>query len=171
VWQNWQQQERLDLAARYDGAIAEVRDGDAANALQRLEGMADESRDSYRLLASFQAARLRAEAGDLDGALTLYDRLAADGDVPEAWREAARLLGAQRAVGERPRGEVEERLAPLLQEGAVYRPLALETAAAAALSDGDLAGARERLETLTGLADAPPQILQRAAQLLETLGS
>lgn len=171
LWQDWQQDRRLQLAATYGSAVEEARTGDAVAALGRLEAMTDGSRASYGLLASFQAARLRAEAGDLDGALTQWDRLATDGDVPESWRSVARLLAAQHAVGARPRDEVVERLAPLLEEGSVYRPLALETAAMADLAAGDVAAARERLQTLTSLTDAPPQMLQRAAQLLETIGA
>ncbi len=169
LWQQWQQDQRLELAARYEAALAEAAGGDAVSALAQLEEMTGEGYQSYGLLAGFQAAALRVEAGDLDGAIAEWDALAEDDGVPAPWRGAARLLAAQHAVGERPREEVEARLAPLLEPESVYRPAALELAALAALAAGDTAGARARLETLTAMAEAPPQLANRAAQLLAVL--
>jgi hypothetical protein len=171
LWQQWQAQERLELAERYRTAMAEAAGGDAVAGLDQLEALASDSEESYGLLAAFQAARLRAEAGDLDGALATWDRLAQDDGLPRAWREAARLLAVQHAIGNRPRGEVDERLAPLLEQDAVYRPAALELAALNALAAEDVEGAREYLQTLSQLSDAPPQLRERAAQLLAAIGS
>lgn len=171
LWQQWQQDARLDLAQRYGDALAAAAGDDAVAGLNRLEALAAEPEESYGLLAGFQAARLRAEAGDLEGALTAWDRIAEDADVPQAWREAARLLAVQHAIGSRPLAEVEARLDPLLAEGAVYRPAALELAALAALAAEDAAGARAYLQTLSQLSEAPPQLRERAAQLLAVLDS
>lgn len=170
LWQQWQASERLEMAEAYTEALAEAADGDAVAGLERFEALAGEAELSYGLLAAFQAARLRAEAGDLDGALAAWDRIAGNDSLPDAWQGAARLLAAQHAVGARPAAEVEERLAPLLEDGSVYRPAALEVAALAALAEGRIETARERLQSLTQIAQAPPQLLERAAQLLEVLG-
>ena len=170
-WQQWQQDQRLALAARYEAALSQAAAGDSVAALSALEEMAGSSSQSYGLLAGFQAARLRAEAGDLEGALAVWDRLAGDSAVPASWQGAARLLAAQHAIGQRDRAEIEGRLAPLLEGASLYRPAALELAALAALAEGDVEAARSQLETLTQLGDAPPQILNRAARLLESLGT
>ncbi|WP_162906804.1 tetratricopeptide repeat protein [Algihabitans albus] len=169
IWQQWQQDERLASATRYQAALTQAAAGDSVTALSSFEEMAANSRESYGLLAAFQAARLRVEAGDLDGALTAWDRLADDTSIPSSWRGAARLLASQHALGERDRAEVEQRLAPLLEPGSIYRPAALELAALAALDEGDVEGARAQLETLTQLNEAPQQILNRAARLLDSL--
>jgi hypothetical protein len=112
---------------------------------------------------------VRAEAGDVDGAVAAWDRLAADGGIDDVYRDLARLLAAMHLVENAPADEVGRRLAPLDAGDNPWRFFARELKAALALKSGGRAEARQLLQGLADDAGTPQGTRARAGELLSAL--
>ncbi|MEX0759477.1 MAG: tetratricopeptide repeat protein [Tistlia sp.] len=168
AYESWRESERQDAANAYVAALAQV-EGDAVAALASLETQAAPGKDGYGLLAALQAARLRASAGDLEGALAEWEAIRDSGDLPRFYRDMAGLLIVQHRFEQASAEQLDADLAPLLDPASPVRPAALELAALLALREGDHATARTRLSELTDDSATPLALRQRATQLLGTL--
>jgi hypothetical protein len=168
AWQAWDFEQRMERSDRYAAALDQLRAGDQAAAAAALAELAA-SGGGYAVLASFEQAGLKAESGDVAGAIALWDQLARDDTAGPAFRGLAILLSVAHQIDNGDPGALEARLQPLLEQGNPFRPSAVELTAALALRAGDTARARE---LYTGLADdraAPTGLRTRAAQMLEAL--
>lgn len=168
AYEAWQESERREAADAYAAAIAQVGD-DPAAALNALDPLAAPGEEGYGLLAALQAARLRAEAGDLEGAVADWTAIRDAENLPRVYRDVAGLLIVQHRFGTAPADQLEADLAPLLDPASPVRAMALELTALLALREGDRATARDRLTELTDDATTPLALRQRATQLLGTL--
>lgn len=168
AYESWQAEQRREAADAYATALGRA-DSDPVAALEALEGQAAPGEDGYGLLAALQAARLRAAAGDLEGAVADWEAIRDAGELPRVYRDMAGLLIVQHRFRQADAEQLEADLAPLLDPGSPVRPMALEMAALLALREGDIATARSRLKELTDDAATPLALRQRATQLLGTL--
>ena len=126
--------------------------------------------EGYRTLARLRAAALKADAGDLPGALALWDQVSADEAADPQLRNIANLLWVQHEVDHGDPAAVQGRLAPLIAPGNPWRPMALESQAWLLLRTGETDKARDVLRQLTGDPMAPPGVRSRAGYLLQGLG-
>ena len=100
-------------------------------------------------------------------AVSVYDRLVADGDVDQHLRDLARLLAAQAMLELGTANEdVAQRLVPLLTDDNPWRHSARELRGALALQEGDIETATREFTALSDDLTAPPGIRARAAELL-----
>jgi hypothetical protein len=170
VWQYQQASARAAEGARYAAAMAQAERGDTVAAGQTLEALARDAGRGYATLARLYEADLLAKNGDIDGALTRYDAIAADSGVDPLFRDLAVLLGGTQRVDRDDPASVIQRLQPLLADTNAWRFSARELAGVAALRAGNAAEARTQLTRLADDAVAPPGVRARAAELLKTLG-
>ncbi len=168
AYESWRESERREAANLYAAAL-ESAEGEPVAALETLERQAAPADDGYGLLAALQAARLRATAGDVEGAVADWEAIRDAGDLPRIYRDMAGLLIVQHLFDEAPAEQLEADLAPLLDPVSAVRPAALELAALLALREGDVATARSRLAELTDDSATPLGLRQRATQLLDSL--
>jgi hypothetical protein len=166
-WQRYSENRQAERARQYESALQLIAAGDAkaGDQLQALAG----GGDGYAALARLQAAALKAKAGDVAGAVDIYEQLAADSGVDAHLRDLAVILLALHTADTAAPEALAKRLEPLTAAGNPWRYTALEITAVLARRNGDMARAEQ---ILTGLADdleAPQGLRQRATEMLAAL--
>ena len=154
-----------EAGAKYEAALQLSRDGKSAESEAALGDIAKTGPAGYALLARFRAAS-ESSARDPDGAVKIYDALAADNAADATLRELAKLRAAFLRVDKADAGEIQRRLEPLAQAGQPFRNSARELLALAAFKRNDLDAAGKWLDMIVIDAQAPADIRQRAEALL-----
>ncbi len=179
-WQFWQARQARERGAVAAGYMTALRDSsspgvdaatsDRAKALAEFLNIGQTGPEGYRTLARLSAAALKANGGDVPGALGLWDQVSADEQADPQLRDVANLLWVQHQVDTGDPPAVQGRLAPLIAPGNPWRPLALESQAWLLLRTGETDKARDVLRQLATDATAPPDVRGRAGGLLTQLG-
>lgn len=170
AWQGWQEERQADLSDRYATALDHLEAGDSAAGQEVLSGLIGDDEAGYGILAAFQQARVMIEADDLDGAVAVWDQVAANQDVPKAFRDVATLTSVLHQLDSGEPAALAERLAPLVEPGQAFRASALELSALVALRRSDKAAARDFYGQVADNLEAPPAMRARATQMLDALG-
>ena len=165
AWRGQQAKQAEGVASEYLTAIAAGAGGQAA-----LDRLAETGPPGYRALAELQAASLRAQANDVPGALTAWERLANDPTADPLLRDLATLLWAQRQVDTGPADAVIARLQPLTAPTNAWRALALETQSWILTRTGQTEQARSILASLVVDTAAPEGVRGRSRAMLARLG-
>lgn len=180
-WQAWQWRKREqanDVAVMFldgmrksapppAGAAATASAGEAIGQFDKIAATGPEG---YRTLARLQAASLKANGGDLPGALALWDQISADTQADPLLRDVANLMWVEHQVDSGEPAAIEGRLAPMIGEGNPWRPLALEQQALLSLRTGQDGRARDIFKRLAADPTAPEGVRARAGGLLSRLG-
>ncbi len=168
-WRAYDLNRRSELSDRYAAALERAAGGDTAAALNALAEMSEADGSGYAGLAAFEEAKLRLESGDRDGAIALWDRIAAGSALGEGFRDVAALLSVMNQLDSGDPTTLRRRLQPLAADGAPFRASARELLALLALREGDRAGARELYTQIADDRAAPSGLRRRAAQMLAAL--
>lgn len=169
VWRNWQAEQRVALSDRYAAALEQLEAGDKDAGRESLAALVGEDETGYGILAAFQQAKVMVDAGDLDGAIAVWDRIGANDSIPKAFRDVATLTSVLHQMDDGDPAALTDRLAPMTGAGEAFRPSALELSALLALRRGDAAAAREFYTQVSDDLEAPPSLRARATQMLDTL--
>lgn len=175
-WQGWrwyQGRETARLATLYLDALRDAErppgaERDAARPL--LDQVIAQGDAGYRTLARLREAALKADSGDLAGALTLYNQVATDPGADPLLRDIATLHWATRQIDTGEPALLEARLAPLAAPDHPLRALAAEAQALLAIRQGRADDARTILKRLGQDVTAPDGVRGRANGLLAQLG-
>lgn len=175
-WQGWRWYETRRETAAATAFMAAHRAAEAEGAdlpamATRFEGLTAEAPGGYRVIALLRAAALKAETGDRDGALALYDRVTNDTAADPVYRDIASLMWVLRSMDTAEPAALAARLAPLQRPGAAFSASARELAALAQLRAGQSDEARRALEALAGDVTAPQAIRDRAGRVASGLAS
>ena len=170
-WRWWQGRQAAEAASGY---LAASRDAAAEGAdlkavADRFAALAAESPAGYRTLARLRAAALKAESGQRQEALALWEAVAADAAADPVLRDLATLLWGLHALDSGDPAAVEARLAPLVAPGGPWRASAEEIRALAALRRGETEAARRTLAALAADNEVPRGVRERAGRLLQGL--
>jgi hypothetical protein len=173
-WQGWRWHEQRQagqaaLAFMEIHRAAEAPGADLKAAGDRFAAIAQDSPEGYRLLARLRAAALKAETGDRDAALAMWDQVAADGRAPQIYRDLASLMWALHGLETQDPAALESRLAPLT--GGPWAASARELQALVAVRRGQPAEAKKTLEALAADVTAPQGVRERAGRVAAGLGS
>lgn len=172
AWNGWnwyQASQRAQAGDAFGAALAQAQ-ADKPGAIAALEQVAARGVAPYDGLARLRIARLKAEAGDKEGAAAAYQaavQAAHDADS----RELATLLKAMQAFDSARPEDLASELQPLLGKDRPWRPIALELLAAVALKQDDPSKARALLTELRDDSAASQGLRQRAGELLSALGA
>ncbi len=161
---------RRDEGIQFAAALGELEAGRPKSAAVAFKALADNTDSGYLALARLRAADALAEAGDMTGAVAIYDELAADGRAGLLYRELAALLAAERLLDRASTEELMQRLAPLVSGSGPWRPMAAELTALAHMRAGSRDAAREIFADLRDDRGAPNGVRSRAEELLASLG-
>jgi hypothetical protein len=169
-WLYWQEQAAREAGDIFVTASQLAEDGKYDEAAAKLGTLSDAT-GGYPALARLRAASLEAEAGRVDEARAAFDAIAADGSLPDAFRDIARLRGGYLALDAQDFDAATQRLKELVDEANVWRFLAQEGLALAAWKSGDLAQAREWANGIINGEGASSDIVSRARTLVELLNA
>ncbi|MDR3533208.1 MAG: tetratricopeptide repeat protein [Rhodopila sp.] len=172
LWGRWQRQQDAAAATTYVAAQNAVEQAGAArtDTIASLDRLAVTAPEGYKTLARLRAAGLKADAGDLPGAIALWNAVAADSSADRLLRDLASLLATQRELDHGDPAQLEARLKPLAEPGNAWSALAQEQLAMLDLRQGKVDDARKKLRMLSIDIDAPSGVRARAAALLAGLG-
>lgn len=172
LWTRWQTRQDADIAARYVAAMNAVQQAPAANSSDQigaLDQLAATAPEGYRTLARLRVGGLKADAGDLPGAVAQWDTVAADAAADPLLRDLASLLATQRQLDQADPAQLQARLQPLAQPGNPWSALAREQLAVLDLRLGKTVEAKTALQALSIDIGAPSGVRARAAALLAGL--
>lgn len=170
LWRNYQADERRAESARFAAALELVERGDNATAVNAFAALADDAGGGYALVARFHEAAARAETGDMQGAVAVYDGIVADGGADQVYRDLAALLAAMHLANIASAADMEARLQTLLADDNPWRFSARELVATVAVREGRTTAALDSFRELAEAVDAPPGVRARAQQMLNALG-
>jgi hypothetical protein len=176
AWKGWQwykAQQRAEVAGMFLAAlrVADRPDGaERAAALPKLAEVAARGEAGYRTLARLRAAGLKADAGDLPGALALWDEVAADRAADPVLRDVATLMWVMRQIDTGDPAVLEARLGPIAAANSPLRAMAAEAQALLALRQGRTEAAREALTRLSKDVTVPDGVRGRANGILAQIG-
>src|SRR5512146_2581991 len=94
-WQNYQQRQRQAQGVHYVAALALAREGKDAEAGAAFAELAKNANGGLAALAQLDSGAAKAQAGDVAGAIAVYDQLAANGSADPIFRDIATLLAAR----------------------------------------------------------------------------
>ena len=160
-------------SAEYSNATALLAEGRTADAAALFARLAENAGAGYRALSHFHQAALRAKAGDIAGAVALYDRLADDNTLDLALRGPAVFLPVMQllASGGTVSPERQKRLKDLVTNQPLWATAVNEILGILALETGDLEDARARFKKLADDIAAPAGARGRAARILAVIGT
>jgi hypothetical protein len=172
LWNRHKNQQDAAVAARYVAAQSALDQPGAAKAgqLAILDKLAADAPEGYRTLARMRAAGLKADAGDVPGALALWNAVAADSNADPLLRDLASLLATDHELDHGDPAQLEARLKPLAELGNPWATLAEEQLAMLDLRQGRVDEARKKLQVLTFDSNTPTGLRARASALLAGLG-
>ena len=168
-WRAYDRDQRGQLSDQFAAALDAAAAGDSTSAQESLRGLSDPASGGYQGLAAFEEARLRAENGDIAGAIAIWDRLAETSSLGQSLQTAAVVLSVLNQIDTGDVPSLRQRLEPLTAEGQAYRAAALEMSALLALREGDQEAARTLYGTLADDRNAPAGARARATQMLAAL--
>ena len=173
LWTRYQIQQDAAAATRYVAVQNAIEQPGTSKADQiaSLGQLAASAPEGYKTLARLRAAGLKADTGDLPGAIALWNAVAADSSADPLLRDFASLMATARELDRGDPVQIESRLKPLAEPGNAWSTLAREQLAMLDLRQGKLEDARQKLQMLTFDADAPSGLRARASALLAGLGS
>lgn len=176
-WEWWQTRRDASVAAAFVAATSAADATAIADPAVRptlgsaFDALAAGAPDGYRTLALLRSAALKADADDLNGAIALWDRVAADGSADPLLRDLATLMWAQRQIDQGDAARLEARLKPLTEPANAWRALALEQLALLDLRQGHTDQAKVGFTKLSQDVTAPAGVRSRAAALLSRFGA
>jgi hypothetical protein len=172
LWNRHKNQQDATTAALYVGVQAALDQPGTAKAAQLaiLDKLAADAPQGYRTLARMRAAGLKADAGDVPGAVALWNAVAADSNADPVLRDLASLLATERELDHADPAQLEARLKPLAELGNPWATLAEEQLAMLDLRQGRVEEARKKLQVLTFDSNTPTGLRARASALLTGLG-
>lgn len=169
MWRAYDLDQRGKLSDRFSEVLDAAARGDNVSAQEALRDLSDPASGGYGGLAAFEDARLRADGGDIDGAIAIWDRISETSSLGESLQTAAVILSVLHQIDTGDAQSLRHRLEPLSAEGQAYRAAALELLALVALRQGEQETARTLYGTLADDRNAPAGARARATQMLAAL--
>jgi hypothetical protein len=177
LWNRYQNHQDAAAAARYvavqnalEQPAADQSAGAKAGEIATLDQLAASAPQGYRTLARLREAGLKADTGDVPGAVALWNTVAADSNADRLLRDVAILLATARELDRGDPAQLEARLKALTEPGNPWSTLAQEQLAMLDLRQGKLDDARKKLQVLSVDIDSPGGLRARASALLAGLG-
>ncbi|WP_353471872.1 hypothetical protein PVT71_11225 [Salipiger sp. H15] len=170
AWREYSAVQREAQAEAFGDALRGALEADApADRAKALEAVAAPGAEAEAVTDLLAASEL-ASAEDAAGATALLDAAAANGTLPEIYREIAAYKAVSRTDSGLSADERRIRLEALAVAGKPLRLLAEEQLALLDIEAGDSAAALEKLQRLMQDAEITAGLRQRAAQLIVALG-
>ena len=169
-WQNRQQAQAAEDSEAMTAALDKITANDIKGGQAAIQPLTDSSNDVTRATAQLTNAALALRQSDRTTALAIYKRLAADDDLPQAFRDLATVRAVATEFDSLKPDEVIVRLAPLAKAGNPFFGSAGEMTGMAMIAKGDRAGAGQLFARIAADKQVPETIRSRAVQIAGSLG-
>ena len=163
-WSYWHGMQVEKSSREFDAIGTLVGSGQEKEAADRLAKLGASGTGAYPTAARLQEAALRAELGDRQGALALFDKMA-DGKSDPLLRDYALLRGALLIVETEKYDTLKSRLEPLAKEGRPWRAIAMELLAYATWRAGKKDEALKLYSETQALAGVPDSVKRRSGEM------
>jgi hypothetical protein len=165
----YQQAQSARVGDQFMAAVDQSRAGQGAEAEAAFLALSREGTGGYPVLATIRAATETARNGNLQGAVTALDRVAADTSISATMRDVARIRAAMLLVDTATVADLNGRLQPLAVDASPFRALAKEMMGLAAMRAGDKQAAARLFDQVQSDPDATQSMRNRAQLLLSIL--
>ena len=169
AWDYWVETRANRSGDAFSQALQFANENKHDEALGALQALEAEGYGAYPILARMRAATVLAAKGDDAGAVAAFDAVAADGSIPAALRDAARLRAAFLLVDSGSYDDVASRVEPLTSDTNAYRHSAREALGLAAWKAGRAADALSLFQQIAGDDQAPRGSRERATLMAELI--
>jgi hypothetical protein len=170
----WYQQHRVERAQGHVEQLAriykDIGSGNTSKLPQELDDLSKASSKSVRASAMFTRAALAIQENDLKLAISTYKTIAADGSLPDAYRNAALIRQTALEFDALQPQDVISRLEPLTKSGNPWFGSAGEMTALALIKQGKDKEAGQLFAAIAKDKSVPDSIRNRAIQISGTLG-
>lgn len=170
----WWQQHRQQ---RYEGQVEQlatvfkdIGSGNLSTAPQQVDQLANSGSKAVHATALFTRAALAIQQSDPKAAAKIYGSIAADGSLPQAYRDAALIRETALQFDQLKPDEVINRLQPLAHPGEPWFGSAGEMTALALIKQGKNHEAGTLYAAIAKDSAAPQAVRSRAQQIAGTLG-
>lgn len=171
----WYQQHREHNAEAQVEQLAQIyKDigvGNTSKVPQQLNELSDSGSKAVRATALFTRAALAIQQNDPKSAIATYKQIAADGPLPDAYRNAALIRQTALEFDQLQPQQVIDRLQPLAKPGNPWFGSAGEMTALALIKAGKNEQAGQLFAAIAKDKDVPDSIRNRAIQISGSLGA
>lgn len=170
-WQNVREKRALAEVEELAQIYGKIGSGAPGNSAQQLERLADKgSSTAVRASAMFTAAALALQNNDQPAAIAKYRAIAADGNFPQPYRDAALIRHTALEFDRVKPEDVIARLAPLAKPGTPWFGSAGEMTALALVKQGKSADAGRLFAAIAKDKTVSDAIRARSVQIAGSLG-
>ncbi len=153
----------------FSQALLLANQGKNDEALASFEQLEKTGYGAYPLLARMRAATVKADKGDIDGAVKDFDAVTADKAIPASLRDIARLRAALLLVDHGSYDDVSARVESLTDDTNPMRSTAREALGLAAWKAGKAQDALKLFDQIAADDGAPRNARQRATLMAELI--
>lgn len=164
-YEYWESKKAAEAGAVFENALTLAEQGKHSEAEAEFARLSKENTGAYKTLARFGEAAQLAQR-EPNGAVAIYDALAADAALPLLQRDLAVVRAGLLVADTSPYQEVQRRLEPLTAGGRPFRHTAREILAFSAWRSGDSAGARRWYDLMITDSDTPASTRSRVEVLM-----
>ena len=153
-YQWWEAKKAAESGTAFQAAIALADQGKHKEAEEAFAKLASDSTASYRMLARLREAAELAHR-DPKGAVSIYDKLAADSSIGAVLQDVATLRAGMILVDTAPYDEIRQRLEPLTASDRAFRHSARAMLALSAWRAKDSAAMKRWSDMILADAETP----------------
>ena len=161
---------RQARAELYAEALDHLNAGRVTEAYANFSELNDGSGEGYGILGKFAQAKSHILAGEVPQAVSLYEALSIDSDVPKTMQDLAVVLKAMALLETQSAQQTQESLALVAQESGPWSSMASEIIGMAFLRENRIDEARDILGLLAIDPTASPGVQARTRNILTLLG-
>lgn len=171
IWQSYQGSQRMAFADQYLAASKLAGSEQQEDAIEAFATLAKSGSQGYQTLSKFRQAGILGDLGRVQEATVLFDEVAADPAVDDAFRRLAEIKAAVLLAETAPYTDLKARVVPLAESQTPWRFSALEILGYAAFKHDDKARAIQSFQRLSDDPETPVSIRTRATEMLIVLGA
>lgn len=168
-WQGYSASKNAEMANQFDQAVQAGRNDNYSDADNLLSALTQEGGEGYAAISRLQQAAIKVKAGDLEGAIVVYDALAADSSVAELYQDLSVVLSVMHQIDTGNSSDLLQKITPQTNDDKAWRFTARELAAILAMRTGDIELAADYLKRITDDAAAPRSARSRGTELLHAI--
>ena len=169
-WQHRQNVKAGEDSQKLSQVIEQLEARNARGAAAGIDELAQSDRDGYRIAALFARANAQISTNAIPAAIETLKSIAADGDAPQPYRDAALIRQTQLEFDTMSPGAVVQRLQPFAQAGNPWHGTAGEMVGIAYIKANRMDQAARTFEALAKDPGVPETIRARAVQMASSLG-